>query len=515
MRIIFISSTSVTLELENTLPYYAPQPFEVLVNGESVGVKKENVFSLFGLKPDTRYEVNACGEQVSLQTQAETCVIDVLKNGAKGDGKIDDTTAIQTCIDACPLGGRVYVPSGTYVVAPLFMRSGVTLELAKGATLLGTTDKKKYLHYPGVVVTEAGGEIPIMTWEGNLLPSRGAFINAYKANGFRIIGEGVIDANAQKAGWWKKKVIRDGKRKGLGRPRLFFFNDCEDVVLQGIHGCNSPSWSIHPFFCKNLGFYNVTVTAPPDSHNTDGLDPECCENVAIIGCDISTGDDCIALKAGKCYVGMHYKTPAKNTVVRNCLLRRGHGAVVLGSEMSGGVQDLSVTQCLFQGTDRGLRIKTRRGRGKYAVIDGVVFENIRMEDVKAPLVINMYYNCDPDGNSEYVWSREALPVDDNTPYFGHFMFKNITCVGAEYAAGYFDGLVEQPIESVTVENVSIGFKADAQEGKPAMQTYPKFFCRAGWYFDNVKYVKLKNIRLDGVVGEPIQSAHCGEICIEE
>ena len=515
MRIVFLSSTSVCLEMENTLPYYASTAFEVAVNGENIGEKTENVFSLFNLKPDTMYEVKAGKECVCFRTKAETCMINVSKNGAKGDGKTDDTMAIQTCIFACPDGGRVYVPAGKYVVAPLFMRDNITLELAKGATLLGICDKKRYLQYPALIKDEADKEIPIMTWEGNLLSSRGAFINAYRANNFQIIGEGVIDANSQKSGWWKKKVIRDGKRKGAGRPRLFFFNDCKNIALHGIHGCNSPSWSVHPFFCENLGFYNIKITAPADSHNTDGIDPECCKNIEIIGCEFSTGDDCIALKAGKMHVGMYYQTPTENTVIRNCLMRDGHGAIVLGSEMSGGIRDLTVSQCLFQGTDRGLRIKTCRGRGKYAVIDGVEFDNIRMENVKVPLVINMYYNCDPDGNTEYVWSREKWPVDDGTPYFGAFTFKNMVCVDAEYAAGYFDGLVEMPIESVTIENVSVSFKEEAQEGRPAMQTVWKTYCKAGWYFDNVKNVNLHNARLQGVVGEEIIQNHCQNVTVTD
>lgn len=111
---------------------------------------------------------------------------------------------------------------------------------------------------------------------------------------------------------------------------------------------------------------------------------------------------------------MTYKTPANRHTLRNNVFQDGHGAIVLGSEMSGGVTNLTVSQCLFRHTDRGLRIKTRRGRGKYAVIDGVVFENIKMENVITPLVINMYYFCDPDGHTEFVWSRKPHPVDDGT-----------------------------------------------------------------------------------------------------
>lgn len=146
-----------------------------------------------------------------------------------------------------------------------------------------------------------------------------------------------------------------------------------------------------------------------------------CNGVEIVGCKFSVGDDCCAIKSGKLYMGKTYKTPANNHTLRNNLFRNGHGAITLGSEMAGGVTSLSVSQCVFSHTDRGLRIKTRRGRGKDAIIDGVLFENIKMHNVLTPFVINMYYFCDPDGFTEYVRSRDAkkFPVDDRTPYLAN------------------------------------------------------------------------------------------------
>ena len=134
---------------------------------------------------------------------------------------------------------------------------------------------------------------------------------------------------------------------------------------------NSPAWTIHPYFSKNVRFLDLYIKNHKYSHNTDGCDPESCDGVDIIGVRFSVGDDCIAIKAGKIYMGMKYQTPCKNLTIRNCYMKDGHGGVVLGSEMSGGIKDLTVERCIFEGTDRGLRIKTRRGRGKYAIIDGV------------------------------------------------------------------------------------------------------------------------------------------------
>jgi polygalacturonase len=194
----------------------------------------------------------------------------------------------------------------------------------------------------------------------------------------------------------------------------------------------------------------------------------------------------------------------------------GHGAVPLGSEISGGVRALTVRQCLFRQTDRGLRIKTRRGRGKGCDIDGVCFENIRMEGVMTPIVINMWYNCvDPDGNSDYVQSREALPVDDRTPHLGRFSFRGMECVDAEVAACYVDGLPEMPVEEVRLEDVRVTFRPDARSGKPAMQTYAVERRKLGLFFENVRRVVVDRVTLEGAEGEPLVARNVGDVAAAE
>ena len=191
-----------------------------------------------------------------------------------------------------------------------------------------------------------------------------------------------------------------------------------------------------------------------------------------------------------------------------------HGAVVLGSEMSGGVKDLSVSQCYFKNTERGLRIKTRRGRGKYAVIDGVGFSNRRMDNVKAPFVMNMYYFCDPDGHDEIVWSKKARPIDDTTPYLGAFEFTDMECSGCEWAAGYFYGLPERPIASVKLSNVSFSFKDDAAPGIPAMMDGVEPLCKIGLYFNRVGVVSLNNVSVTGCVGDRLITENVGQLIDE-
>lgn len=267
-------------------------------------------------------------------------------------------------------------------------------------------------------------------------------------------------------------------------------------------GLQAEDYVVH-YFSEDVNFYNMSVFAPKVSPNTDGCDPESCDRVNIIGCRFSVGDDCIAIKSGKLYMGRKYKRPANRHTIRNCLMEYGHGAVVLGSEMSGGVTNLTVNRCLFRQADRGLRIKTRRGRGKDAVIDGVTFEKIKMVDVLTPLVINMYYFCDPDGKTEYVWSRKRLPVDDGTPYLGKFTFRDMECEGVNVACGYFDGLPEMPIKEVELENVSFKIAENAEAGLPAMMSFIAPCRKSGLYFDNVETVKLKNVTFEGVENEEI------------
>lgn len=510
---LFASSVSACFELNNNTAYYAENEFDVFLNGEAVlkGVRT-NVFSLFGLTPDTEYtvSVSGCSNLHTFRTKKETACVNVRDFGAVGDGITDDTTAIQTAIHGCPEGGRVLVPAGTYLCAPITLRSNMTLDLNEGATLLAVTDESRYPVWPGEIDDPVTGEkVQCNTWEGCPAKTCQAFVSAYHSHDIMIVGRGVIDGNAQNAHWW----INPKERK-VGRPRLFFLNRCDNVKLHGITGQNSAAWNFQPFFSHDIGFYDTAVKAPKDSPNTDGLDPESCDVVDIIGMRFSVGDDAIAIKAGKVYMGMKYKTPASRHTIRNCLMEYAHGAVVLGSEMSGGVKDLNVCRCLFDRTDRGLRIKTRRGRGKTAVIDGVTFENIRMTGVLTPLVINMFYFCDPDGKTEPVQFKGPKPVDDGTPYLGSFTFRDMVCEDCESAAGFFYGLPEQPIGSVHIENVSFTYSPDAKPFMPAMMCDIEPHCRAGLVFTNVGEVSLKNVSINGCDGEPITLSGVGSFTEE-
>lgn len=507
-HLLCATSVSACFELDNQAPYYAPQAFDVAVNGQSVLREvKTNVFSLFELTPDTAYEVTVAGDTVSFRTLAETACLNVMDFGAKADGVSDDTSALQSAVNVCPSGGRVLVPKGTYLMRPLVLKSDLTLHLQEGAVLLADPEEDHYPLLPGEPEDGVtGANIQVNSWEGTPALGRQSILSAYYSQNITVVGQGVIDGNASFDTWWK-----DVKARTIARPKLVFFNRCEHVVFHGILGRNSPAWNFHPFFCKDVGFYHIAVEAPADSHNTDGTDPESCDDVRYLGVRFSVGDDAIAIKSGKMYMGMKYKTPATHHLIRNCLMERAHGALTLGSEISGGIRDLTVSQCLFSHTDRGLRIKTRRGRGEQCVVDGVEFSNITMDNVMCPIVINMYYFCDPDGKTEYVWTKEALPVDERTPHMGSFTFRDMTCTDCEWAAAYCYGLPEMPIDSVTIENVSFTFKPDAQMGRPAMMSYIEDVSKLGLYFNCVKKVTLKNVTMEGQEGDRVITENVGEV----
>ena len=264
------------------------------------------------------------------------------------------------------------------------------------------------------------------------------------------------------------------------------------------------SWTIHPTYSENVDILNIRIRNSSTSPNTDGIDPESCKNVNIIGNHVHVGDDCIALKSGKLFLGMKLHVPCENVIIRNCCLSRGHGGLVIGSEMSGGVKNVTVTQCLMDHTDRGLRVKTRRGRGKYAIIDGLVFRDVVMDGVLAPFVINMFYFCDPDGRSDYVQTHEALPVDEMTPTLGTLEMENITATDAQYAGCWFSGLPEHPIEGVKMHNVKISFAPDAKAGQAAMMCGADASCKVGVHAENVQRIELHNVAITGYEGERLQ-----------
>ena len=527
LRILYHTARSAVLELADGGKYHTRIPWQVYLNGMPVCRTDRVITNLFGLSPDTDYTVSvkripdaedravdpsdpASGENdlmadesviCRFRTETESVTLNVKDFGAAGDGVQDDTLFLQAAIAACPPKGRVLVPEGIYRFHCLFLKSDLRMCLEKGAVLAAFTQEERLPLLPGLIQTyDEQGEYNLGTWEGNPLECLTGLVSGFGVRDVTIYGEGTIDGCASHENWWRK----DRVKVLPARPRLFFLNRCRDVTVQGIRFCNSPSWTIHPYFSDHLAFYGCEVSNPAVSPNTDGLDPESCRDIQIVGMRFSLGDDCIAVKSGKIYMGRTYRTPTRDLTVRQCLLENGHGAVTIGSEMAGGVLDMLVEDCIFRHTDRGLRIKTRRGRGKDAVLDGVTFRRIRMEEVLTPLVINCFYYCDPDGHTSYVRNRECLPVDERTPELGRLIFEDLVCENCHVRAAHIEGLPEKKIRELELRNVSFRLADHPQSGQPAMADGVEECAGKGIYIANVEKLVLEDVTVSGQDGEAIK-----------
>ena len=506
ISLIMKTARSASFMLDDGGIYYTKEKYRLLLNGQEVKTTDKVITSVYQLKPQTDYELAVCaGEEVlgteQFTTDEEFVTLDVKKFGAKGDGVSDDTSFIQAAIMACPKKSRVLIPKGIYKITSIFLKSGINLEIAKGAELRAETDRNRFAKFPGLIESyDETDEYNLGTWEGNPLPMYAGIITGIDVENVNLYGEGSINGCANDENWWKNAKVM----VGAFRPRMLFLNHCRNVNVQGLYFHDSPAWVLHPYFSTDLKFCDLLVKNPQVSPNTDGLDPESCKNVEILGVHFSLGDDCIAVKSGKIYMGKKYKTPAENTHVCHCLMENGHGAVTVGSEIGAGVKNMVVEKCLFSNTDRGLRIKTRRGRGKDSVLDGITFRDIEMDNVMTPFTANAFYFCDPDGRTEYVQSRETYPVDERTPAMKHFCFENIHAANCHVAAAYFDGLPESKIEYIEMRNVDISFAKDAKTDVPIMSNGVEKCSRKGIYAHNVKKLVLDNVKVTGAAGEPVE-----------
>ena len=508
---LFSTSRSAAIRLFDGGKYHTLKPYRLLLNGTEVLETNRVITSLYDLQPDTEYAVSVLdGEEIiaslSLRTMPESVSLNVRRFGAVGDGVHDDTAAIQAAINCCPPGGRVRIPGGIYLVGPLFLKSHITIDVQKGAILRLCTDRSRFPILPGVTFTQ-GEDYLLGTWEGNPLDAYASFLTGVDVEDVRIIGQGVLDGQAQLGDWWVNPKVR----RGAWRPRMLFLCRCKNVTMQGLTILNSPSWNLHPYFSEDLTFADLTINAPADSPNTDGFDPESCRHVVFTGVHFSVGDDCIAVKSGKIFMGQKYHTPCEDIDISHCLMERGHGGLTTGSECAGGVINVRVRHCVMRDTDRGLRVKNRRGRGKYAMTDQILFEHVDMQRVGAPFVVNCLYYCDPDGHSSYVQSREKLPVDDRTPPTGELVFRHIDAQDCGACAGYFLGLPESPIRSIVMEDCRFTFDPEAKAFQPALADGVEACKGQGLIVYYADSVTLRNVQLTGQTGEKLTAVQAGSI----
>ncbi len=505
-KIMFQTARSFVLEVLDEKADYRTDCYDLYLNGKKYLTSDKVILSVYGLTPDTDVEVQLkrgedCTDIIKVHTEYEFVTLDVRDFGAKGDGVSDDTAGIQAAIMAAPKQSRVYIPAGVYRFTHLFLKSHLKLELAEGAVLSAFADKTRLPVLPGRVESyDEKGEYLIGSWEGSPLPVYASMLTGLYVEDVAICGQGTIDGGADFDNWWNTEKRKNDR---AARPRMLFLNHCADVVVQGITVKNSPSWNLHPYFSQRVRFLDLKIQSPDNSHNTDGIDPESCTDVEIAGVYFSVGDDCIAIKSGKMYMGKTYLTPSRNIVIHNCLMERGHGGVTVGSEIAAGVDNILVKNCRFLNTDRGLRVKSRRGRGKDSYLTGIVFDHVHMEGVKTPFVINCFYYCGADGKSEYVARKDALPVDERTPRVGKIVIRNVICRDCHVAGIYFYGLPESKIECVEMENVRISYAEEAKPGKAAMMAGCERSCKQGIFIRNAQKVTLKNVVVAGNEGKTL------------
>ena len=375
-KLLSIGSRTASILVDPTALYRLPQnlPWRLVTDeGDLVeeGLAQTSVIFLDNLAPATGYILKVSDREAAFRTKTCGGLVEAADHGVNV-AQEDNRTALALAIQAVPKGGTLRLRAGRYMTRPIFLKSDMTLLLDQGAELCAIGARDHWLQLPA----RDGSGRPLGTWEG--LPEQcfAALVSAVDCDDLMITGRGTIDGGGDRGDWWQWPK---GKRAGARRPRTIHLAYCRNAALSGVTVCNSPSWTIHPYRCENLRVSAIRVKNPKDSPNTDGLNPESCSKVDIAGVSFSVGDDCIAIKAGKrAPDAQDHLAPCEDITIRHCEMEFGHGAVVLGSEMSGDIRRVSINNCTFTQTDRGLRLKTRRGRG--GVIEHVRMRNVRMAE---------------------------------------------------------------------------------------------------------------------------------------
>lgn len=381
------------------------------------------------------------------------------------DYKLDMTNKLQALILSTPENTTLYFPAAKYKISSLFLKSNLKLVFETGVEFDVTTNRDSFPIIPGIIEDKQfAKEECLSSWEGNPQNVFSSVISGYNLANVEIIGQAKINGNGSYDNWWNNPKKLDI----AWRPKTIFLNNCDNIIFHGLDVYNSPSWTIHPFYCDNIKFFDIYINNPKDSPNTDGINPESCHNIEINGCKFNLGDDCIAIKSGKVYMAKNHYKATENIRIVNCKMEHGHGAIVLGSEISCGVKHLEIENCYFNDTDRGLRVKTRRGRGEKSIIDDIVFKNIIMNEVRAPITINAFYRCDPDGNSDYVATKNKICLPADTPTLGSFCFDNIQCENIHEVICIAYGLPEKVIEKIEIVNSKFSFSDNSKPGSPLM-----------------------------------------------
>ncbi|GAB2557055.1 glycoside hydrolase family 28 protein [Gracilibacillus alcaliphilus] len=445
--------------------------------------------------------------------------------------EMDCTAAIQQAIQACEQagGGTVYIPPGIYQTGPIALTSYMTLYLESGAVLSFSDDFEQY----PVVKTR---------WSGYVCNGFMPLIYGADIHHVSIKGEGILEGNGQK--WWdvnrklrKKQVYRSNKTKEIAeanqtftepadtnlvewpsqflRPPLIQFYRAAHISITGVTCRNSPFWNTHLVFCEDVSIHQVTFENPSDTPNGDGLDVDSCQNVRITDCHFDVGDDCIALKSGINQDGRNYGVPTKNVTIANCTMHHGHGGVVFGSENSGGLENVTITNCVFDGTDRGIRIKTNRERGSY--IRNILVQNIMMDRVLCPIAINSFYRHGVSRSNQHLLDSEAIEISEKTPIIENIRISHVTATESRAAAAFLYGLPEMPIRHVKLEHISLEMTMDEHMpgGEPDMVREVIDMAGEGIFAKYVEDLHLHHVTVRQRKGPAVYLSHAQQVTIDQ
>lgn len=385
-------------------------------------------------------------------------VCDIKNYGALSGGKILNTQAFQKAIADCAKkgGGKVEVPSGTWLTGAIHLKSNVDLDLAKGATIKFSTHREDYL------------PVVFSRFEGIELYNYSPFIYANGQENIAVTGQGELDGQGNV--WWNRVSSRQKASivklnlmaknnlpvsqrvfgpNGALQPAFLEFIHCRNVVLAGITIINSPRWTIHPVYSENVKIKNVNVNTSREV-NADGIDIDSSRNVLVENSKFNTGDDAIVVKSGADQDGQRVKKPSQDIVIRNCEVDGGHGAFAIGSEMSGGVKNVFVDNLTVRYADYGLRFKSVVGRG--GTVENVWTKNINVSRAGAAAIqFNLSYRPpDPGAN------LNTLPI------FKNINIENFYCRHAKTAVELL-GLPKSPLENITLKNAVIYARRGLEE----------------------------------------------------
>jgi len=426
----------------------------------------------------------------SLGSFCQNTWTNVVDKGADPTGKVKCTQIISKLIEqlAGKGGGTLFFPAGTFLTGPIIMKSNITLYTDPGAVIKFSDDFDDYLpmvktRYEDIRVNNFVSQIYAYQCENIAIRGDGHFEGQGKKWWdfmYKLQGPGKVESKWQEIFrkentelFKKYPELSIGGKANFLRPPMITTYECKNVLIEGVSFSNPPLWTIMPAFTDNITITGITIENPGNSPNTDGIDPSSCRNVHISNCHISVGDDCIVIKSGRDEDGRETNRPTENITLDNCTMLRGHGGVVVGSEMSGGVKRVAISNCVFDGTNIGIRIKTMRGRG--GVVEDIRVSNVLMYNIlnEGILITYRYHQTQPE------------PVSERTPALNNIHLSGISIRNADRPIVIY-GLEEQAASHISFNDLQL-------------------YSKNGILVENASDVSFHDIRMEIKEGNPFEA----------